>query len=425
MSRLLRIVSLLAVQLLALLGAEARAVKAPAVLWEDRFALPAVDAARPISIQIRGGRVYLATSSPRLEGWEVRAYDARSGGLVWATQPEAFGQADAVSALATGAGRVLAVGPKALRGLAAATGRSAWRRPLPGTAEPYNDVRAAALGRMLFVAGLKRDPRGELHYRVWAHQAGSGELVWKDHRRQGTPTAVAAAANRLFVAGHTPTESSSILLVRGYGARSGERLWERLVAPNQVAAAAQAVAADERRVFVAGVGRDDLTHPDGFYVAALLARSGEPLWDDLRPADDARASILSSAVVATGEVVVAAASVNPSSTAPDWGLVRAYRAETGEPLWDREEPNVADVRALAPLEGGVLAVGSTLDVDPLDRRLLVRALDAETGALRFEDAGFEPGTFGACAAASRDLAVVAGASFGTEREILIRAYQLP
>lgn len=404
--------------------AEARA-GGPTLLWEDRFPAAAVAGVHlTMTLEIRGSRVYLAVSTPPVAGWEVRAYEAESGRLDWNAAPKSAADADSISSLVATTGRVVAVGPKALRALAAGSGRRVWRRPFPGRAEPFNDVRASALGTRLFVTGMKTDAEGEDHYRVWAHHAVSGELLWKDHRNSGEPHATAAAARRLFVAGYSPNDVSALLLVRAYGARRGERLWERILGPPGGSGAAQAAAASEQSVFVAGPAQD-ASRVGGFYVAALRASNGQPLWEHFHAIEDLRARITASALTSTGEVLAAAASVNPSSTAPDWSVLRAYRADTGDLLWDLEEPGIADTAALAPLAAGVLAVGSTLDVDPFDRRMLVRAFDAETGALRFEDAGFDLGTFGSCAATSGDLAVVAGATFGTEREILIRAYRHP
>src|SRR5262249_51557814 len=124
--------------------------------------------------------------------WFVRAYDARTGALVWKDlfHPTAFD--DALS-VAVDRGRIFVSGftfeiPARLRHFAvraydARTGSLLWQDVVPGFIRGFFGGDAAAKvvagGNRVLAAGVITDASG-YHFAVRAYQATTGALLWTD-----------------------------------------------------------------------------------------------------------------------------------------------------------------------------------------------------------------------------------------------------
>jgi hypothetical protein len=154
------------------------------------------------------------------------------------------------------------------------------------------------------------------------------------------------------VAGYVVDNMRTRFMVRAYGARRGNLAWERLLDPIDTFALGEAVAVSGERTFAAGVTRGTTARGRSLYVVASRLRDGYPLWEDLHESTGTSVppEIHVRALAVTGEVLLVAEWVEQDRT-----LLRAYRAGTGELLWqlDKEREITA---GLATYDGGFLAV---------------------------------------------------------------------
>jgi glucose dehydrogenase len=243
--------------------------------------------------------------------------------------------------------------------------------------------------------------------------AAVGDLLWSDQYNHAgwfdTANDVGIASRFAVVVGVVNDNAfftAGDLFVRGYALRSGKLLWEEIYDRAGGYDEATSVAVADGVAFVGGYSSDDSFDTD-LMVRAYRARNGRVLWEatyDGGPSDIARQ-------VVTDGVGVYAAGQSDAGGPMDF-LVVAFGADTGEQLWtDRHDFNGADDRATAVAQGGgrVFAVGTSEEA-PLQSDGLVRAYDAATGTLlwqdRFDiagdyDAATAVATGSGCAAAAR------------------------
>ena len=291
-----------------------------------------------------------------------------------------------------------------VRGYDQETGRLVWQdlydAPPAGNGDSLLDL-AAADGR-LFAVGQSGVPGGR-NFVVRAYRARTGLLFWKDEvpgaefsgfgQYFTRAISVAVEGSRVFAAGQlmrTPEDGD--FLVRAYDARTGGLLWQDQLDGGQ-AGRARFVAAERGRAFVVGeVGSCaedfDLGGDCDFIARTYDARTGRLLWQDQL---DLGTNDFGRAVSVVGERVVAV------GYGGDFGhgdfLVRAYDAGTGALAWEDREDGAGkmDMAQSVTAKGRrVFAVGFGGDCNFLlapggDCDGLVRAYDAETGALEWED----------------------------------------
>ena len=203
-------------------------------------------------------------------------------------------------------------------------------------------------------------------------------------------------------------------------AASGDLLWSDQFDRARLDDRFQAVAVEGGRVYA--VGRTDGTDPDGL-VRCYDATSGEPCWEDFF--DLAGGEDEANAVAAKGHRVFVAGTGQSASGDLDF-LVRAYDARSGLLLWqDVFDPRGRRDRARAvAVRGGTVFVAGTFEEgDFKPEMLVVRAYDARTGALEWQNL-FEPPldfvSFGALGVKGRWVVLVGGAeTHTTEDDFLV------
>lgn len=165
------------------------------VLWEDVLPPTASSAAR--SVTVNDGRVFVTGEIDY--DWPyagtdaiVRAYDVRTGALLWHE-----------------------------------------RRGGPGFYEGVSSISVQG-GRLFLLGAVWEIGAGAREQAIRAHDVATGAVLW-EHRdvvafdaRVG-PAALEVAGRRVFAAGYTyrAREPRATLVVRAYDAATGEKVWER------------------------------------------------------------------------------------------------------------------------------------------------------------------------------------------------------
>src|SRR6266853_1667293 len=223
---------------------------------------------------------------------------------------------------------------------------------------------------------------------VRAHDAKTGATLWEDRLGGGglsdTAQTIAVDAGGVFAAGWVRTAAQGYdFVVRAYALKSGQLLWTRRVDRRGRNERAFAVVAQEGRVFVAGnIGRD-------FALLVIDPRTGNTLWES------ADAGVLGTAngVVVHGDRVFVVGTISSGTPSGLSLLVRAYDARTGALLWEDRAADVlatltgVNVDGLA-VNGNLLFVGAgarNFDSINVGVDFMVRAYDVQTGALVWVD----------------------------------------
>jgi outer membrane protein assembly factor BamB len=267
-----------------------------------------------------------------------------------------------------------------------------------GQPEPRGTALAIAVQGNVVVATGDVDPkRGELDWFVRAHDANTGVTLWED--RVGAPgfnraQEVAVDAGRVFAAGWLFTPAHGFdFVVRAYDLNSGAFLWQQRVDRGGFNEFAEAVVAHDGRVFVAGrvLGA---TGSSDFALFAFDAQTGEPLWESVTDPSGLRLVDIAVALRAQGDRVFVAGTI--FAVDPDSGedfnlasnalLVRAHDARTGAVAWEEQVPDAMNwyTRSLAA-QGDLLFVAGSMLKSPDNLDFMVRAYDAQTGALVWID----------------------------------------
>src|SRR5574341_1430705 len=225
---------------------------------------------------------------------------------------------------------------------------------------------------------------------VRAQDAETGVTLWEE--RLGTANAwdrtqdVAVDAGRAFASGWVFTpEQGFDFVIRAYDLQDGTFLWEHCVHRGGRNEFAEGVVAHGGRVFVVGrvlgaTGSSDIA------LLAFDAQTGEPLWESVTDPSGLRVVDVAFAVRAEGDAVFVAGTIFRGTGRSL--LVRAYDARTGVILWEDEVANATNDQqrndALA-VDGNLLFVGGMVVKTPDDSDFMVRAYDVRTGALMWVD----------------------------------------
>jgi hypothetical protein len=206
-----------------------------------------------------------------------------------------------------------------------------------------------------------------------------GDLVWSDRLDTGrfhdSAEAIAANANRVFVAGAAGGLTNTDFLVRAYDAGTGALLWDNREDAGG-SESAIAVTTVGTKVFAAGPSFKSALDVRGV-VRAYDAGSGVIRWEDVADA------VYFRAIAAYGpRVFVGGSRTGTSELGP--GYIRAYGAATGEVLWEDTIGTSAAVQALSASGPSVFVTAVVHDDRDTGFGFLVRAYDAQTGQLRWE-----------------------------------------
>ena len=219
----------------------AYAAETGAILWEDRFHKGTQDFAYGISTDTQGMRVFaVGTAGSGTQDFVVRAYEARTGALIWQDDLESEGD-DVAFSVTTGQGRV-------------------------------------------FVAGR----RGDLwsgDFVVRAYNAKSGALIWQDEFDQAgfsdSALAIAEKEGKVFAVGQGFSGLGGVnnFVVRGYDSNTGELLWQDLSCPNDQNEIAYSITIEAGRLFVGGTSQD-ASGKNSVLLRAYNKSAGKLLWQD-------------------------------------------------------------------------------------------------------------------------------------------------
>jgi hypothetical protein len=294
------------------------------------------------ALAVRSGQVFAAGSDTNAAGnrdFLVRAYDAKSGTLLWKDQLDKAGDADRAFALAAGAGQVFAAGfgtnaagnqDFLVRAYDPETGALRWedQRDPAG----FNDVAEALAvwdGQVFAAGSGERGPDNQ-DFLIRVYEAKTGALLWEDQTDKAgfndAAYALAVGGGLVFAAGFgTNATGNQDFLVRAYRATDGALVWEDQVDRAGFNDIAFTLAVGEGRVFAAGSGQRMAGHED-FLVRAYNAKTGALLWEDQVDRagfDDAALAL----TVREGHVFIAGFGTHAAGN-NDF-LVRAYETKTG------------------------------------------------------------------------------------------------
>jgi hypothetical protein len=386
--------SVLRFTLLASIGA-AIAVDAPEVSWEASGLGGTI---RDVAVEDQTVVTVGSASVVFASVWAVRAYDRRTGALVWEDQQMDRLFSSAVSvAIAGGRAFVAGTSPSATPGLTVLTviaydlrhGTVEWERTItPVTTSVGNVVRVRA--GHVFVGGFNVGPDG-WRYGVYALHAGTGEIEWTHESEGAGPGSagvvwsMAVTASEVFVAGDAggSSHSNSSVFVRSLDRGTGALLWQTVIPLATTSALPGCLTVAGGLVFVCGSHHSPDFISNDLMVQAYDQRTGQLRWA-ARP-DDGGLWSSAQALTVSGDRLAVAGTIcdfsQPTSVCK--GAVRSYDADTGALVWHDLDSGsfVADV--VSDGESFFVA-GSAVDASG-SGSATIRAYDVETGAVVWID----------------------------------------
>jgi hypothetical protein len=311
------------------------------VAWEDAFN-PTVGNNEVLATAISGNLLYTAgqISTGDTPFWNVRAYHAESGQLLWQDQLNSDGFAAVANAVAVGTDRVYVAGGVVLppdgdsaawlvRAYDGLSGAVLWQDQLHVPGMTLEGRAIAVRGNTVFVAGGSFAVTPGRSWVVRAYRASDGQLLWEDisgGAGENLAKAIAVGDRGIFVAGKL---ESDLGLVRAYDQDTGAVTWEDRFVAN--ADGAMGIVTDGDRVFAAGGGsRGSLTT---WIVRAYTSQDGSVIWQDelvFGPSGGSGAQ----AITRHGDRIFVAGcgEVRTPGTCGD-GLVRSYSRD-GALVWE-------------------------------------------------------------------------------------------
>lgn len=233
------------------------------LLWDDRFDNGGGDSA-PFAIAVKGNRVFAAGTGRTAEGamqWVVRAYDAKTGAVLWQDRFDNGGGNSIAFAIAVKGRRVFAAGRGVVaqetaawvvRAYDAKSGAVLWEDQFQEPDKVSTAFAIAIKGKRVFATGTN-----DQKWLVRTYDAKSGVLIWENQANDGSPQGIAVKGSRVFIAGEANLPGQAPRwTVRAYDAKKGTLLWEDQF-DNGGESVANAVAVKGKRVFAAGEGQTE------------------------------------------------------------------------------------------------------------------------------------------------------------------------
>jgi outer membrane protein assembly factor BamB len=240
-------------------------------------------------------------------------------------------------------------------------------------------ARTSALSLLMLAAGWPAEA---------ARSKPPGTLAWQSRFHGGADTTarIAVLGTSAFVAGRGAANASaeSGWLVRAYGAQKGNTLWQDAIAGSENKALC--VAAQGGLVYAGGFLDNADDTADDAVVRAYDAKKGALRWESRFGLGGAFATVDEIVVAGNRLFAVGRAEHGGTLSTNDW-TVLALDARTGALLWqDIDDQGPFDeARSVTALGGRIFASGVTTDSTLASRRFTVRAYDAASGALLWED----------------------------------------
>ena len=307
-----------------------------------------------------------------------------------------------------------------VQALQKATGALRWRNQgflSEATIEP---LYIASRDQRAFAVGTRREPgTGTSALLVGAYDVPSGALLWEDVWMPSGPgvidadhpTHIVAGPTAVVVIGHGTNETGdgSALLVRAYDPMTGAVLWEDRAGSTGLDLRGWTAAINRNQVFVgAAASPAGAASPDDLILRAYDVLSGEINWEVTRPG--VRPFDLE---LAAGHLIVAGAYSNPSTT-----FLAAFTPRKGAPLWEDTAPVAGSFTDIAVKGTRLMAITS-------GQTRVVRSYDLITGSVEWQDLRTGQGEFDLAIDLNDNVVGVAGFVSDFQRftnEFMVRAY---
>jgi len=321
----------------------------------------------------------------------------QAGDCVWSNEFGDFSYEDNTGAVVTDGKGVYAIGTVSdgsgnwdwlLTAVNSSNGATLWQSQF-GVTNRLEDANAMALsGRRLFVAGYEDNGvDSAADWLTCAYDTRSGVLLWTNRFANtngfNVPFAMCTDGSRVYSVG----QANNGFAVRSCNAVSGATLWQDIVTPIVGPDWGTAIATDGGNVYAAGETYEGGLHYD-WLVRAYKGRNGKLMWQDKFNSAGLQEDAIG--VTAAGGKLYAVGLTEDATTNVDW-LVKAYDANSGSVIWtDRvDKAGGFDEATLVAMQGSLVCVAGISDVggtnNPDDYHWLVRAYNAKTGAVLWED----------------------------------------
>lgn len=363
------------------------------MLWIDAYSGVSPDENKGQAVAVGDGRIYAGGSiswSADSDYAMVRAYDPITGAVQWEDKFTYGNLYAGVTHLAVerdehGRSLLYAVGRAVepdfttawyVRAYDAKTGALVWNNVFHPTY--FDDALSVAVkhGR-IFVSGFTFDLSTFLrHFTVRAYEAGSGTLLWQDivpgglQGFQGSDAAqqVVVEGDRVLAAGVITDTVGYHFAVRAYQATTGNLMWSHLYDSGSGLDSAGSIALHHGRAFVVGQGGAlcsfNANSDCNWLIRTYDQDTGTLLWQkqvDVNHQDDG-----ANVVLACGDQIVVSGSAGTDSNAPyaDW-LVQVRSAKNGDLIWQNLLPTpltFGQPYGLAVDQDRLFVTGSTSDL---------------------------------------------------------------
>ena len=249
----------------------------------------------------------------------------------------------------------------------AETGATRWTALRDGTGRGLDSAQGLALSRdgsVLFVGGQTFSAQTGLDYLLLAYDARSGDELWHatwDRARGGDrASALALAGDAVVLTGRSGSDADADIATVAFDTREereGEILWAARYDGGGNLDEAFAMAADARRVVVAGESRT--TTPFSPVVVAYDAVTGERSWVDRHDDPGLLGGTAFDVTISRDGRLVAATGYTRRGDAKG-PTTTLYDASTGEPRWRAHLPDgVGQGVAISPDGRRVYTTGPT------------------------------------------------------------------
>jgi putative pyrroloquinoline-quinone binding quinoprotein len=414
------------------------------ILWQEEFDRKNFYNVNGMAAE--GKRLYVAVAG---EAYLVRAYDGRTGTLLWQDDPFVGvpNYTSSAGTIAADDGQVYVAGRLGgdllVRAYHGKTGTLLWQDVFDLAGKDDFAQKITVEGRHVYVGGVgtirtaSPGDAGNTMIVVRAYDAQTGKIFWQNlsdvtaETQRSNVTSIAAKKGRVYVAGNRDNGA----LVRAYDGNTGMLLWQN----QEQIAGFTAIGAGHGRVYASGYRRNGFVGL--FFVRTYDGDTGTVLWQDLYTLSGVEDSASAAISISGGRVY--AVGYGTSGVIPGAGvmndfLVRAYDGNSGIVLWQDNfhgagyRTNVAmavdsGVPAASPdgtVSGrGVYVAGFTTSAAH-DTAFVVRAYEGNSGVLLWKDDLIRPGLD-----AAFEIAVENGRAYAagyvnadTAGHLLIRAY---
>lgn len=260
--------------------------------WQDQFDNAGRFAeARAIAVTlthvIAAGR---ATGVGGEDEWLVRAYDTWSGALKWEDRRELVGKDQSAQAItvmgdhlfvAGGAINSDALGDWMVRAYDIKSGTLLWEDQLGEAGGFFSAFSITAQDGTVFAAGTLNTLTEGNHWIVRAYQADSGNMLWEDRFNTGSgpgARSITTSKSGVFATGGIDLPTDHAMLVKAYDPTTGAPQWQDRIDFDRAGTGGTAITIKGHRVYAVGAG--PLEFIEYWFVRMYDGRNGEIHFED-------------------------------------------------------------------------------------------------------------------------------------------------